>query len=46
MKCQIPFSGKNKTNISICQLLKVLPGVLGVNLKQLYKLVKHTKITG
>ena len=25
MKCQILFSGKNKKNISICRLLKILP---------------------
>ena len=31
MKCQIPFSGKNKKNISKCHLLKILPRVLRVN---------------
>ena len=29
-KCQILFSGKNKKNISICHLLKVLPGMIMV----------------
>ena len=28
MKCQNLFSGKNKKNISICRLLKILPIVL------------------
>ena len=28
MKCHIPFSGKNKKNISKCPLLKILPRVL------------------
>ena len=27
MKCQILFSGKNKKNISVCRLLKILPRV-------------------
>ena len=27
MKCQILFSGKNKKNISLCRLLKILPSV-------------------
>ena len=31
MKWQITFSGKNKKNISICCLLKILPRVLNVN---------------
>ena len=30
MKCQILFSGKNKINISICHLLKILPRVLNI----------------
>ena len=30
MKCQILFSGKNKKNIAICHLLKILPGVLSI----------------
>ena len=30
MKCQILFSGKNKKNISICHLLKILPRVLSI----------------
>ena len=33
MKCQILFFGKNKKNIAICLLLKILPRVLSVNLK-------------
>ena len=32
MKCQILFSEKNKKNISVCHLLKILPRVLSVNL--------------
>ena len=32
MKCQIPFSGKNKKNISKCRLLKILPRVLRVKM--------------
>ena len=32
MKCQIPFSGKNKKNISVCCLPKILARVLIVNL--------------
>ena len=32
IKCQILFSGKNKKNISICCLLKILPKVLRVKL--------------
>ena len=32
MKCQILFSGKNKKNISICCLLKILPRVLGIKI--------------
>ena len=32
MKYQILFSGKNKKNISKCRLLKILPGILSVNL--------------
>ena len=31
MKCQNLFSGKNKKNISVCCLLKILPRVLSVN---------------
>ena len=31
MKCQNLFSGKNKKNISICHLLKILPSMLSVN---------------
>ena len=31
MKCQILFYGKNKKNISIFRLLKVLPRVLSIN---------------
>ena len=30
MNCQILFFGKNKKNISICRLLKILPKVLSV----------------
>ena len=30
MKCPNLFYGKNKTNISICRLLKILLGVLSV----------------
>ena len=30
MKCLNLFSGKNKENISICHLLKILPGELSV----------------
>ena len=33
MKCQILFSGKNKKNISKCRLLKILPRVLSVKVK-------------
>ena len=33
MKCHILFSGKNKKNISVCFLLKILPEVLRVNEK-------------
>ena len=32
MKCQIPFSAKNKKNITTCILLKILSRVLSVNL--------------
>ena len=32
MKCQNLFSGKNKKNISICYLLKILPRVLSIKL--------------
>ena len=28
MKCQTPFSGKNKTNISEWRLLEILPSIL------------------
>ena len=31
MKCRILFSGKNKKNVSICLLLKILSRVLRVN---------------
>ena len=31
MKCQNPFSGKNKKNISNCCLLKFLPSKLSIN---------------
>ena len=31
MKCQIPFPGNDKKNISKCCLLKILPTVLSVN---------------
>ena len=31
MKCQNLFSGKNKKNITICHLLKILPTELSVN---------------
>ena len=30
MKCQILFPGKNKKNISMCHLMKILPRVLSV----------------
>ena len=30
MKCLILFSGKNKKNILMCSLLKILPRVLSV----------------
>ena len=30
MKCQIPFSEKNKKHISKCRLLEILPRVLSV----------------
>ena len=30
MKCQILFSGKNKKNISVCCLLKILSSMLTV----------------
>ena len=30
MKCQNLFSGKNKTKITVCRLLKILPRVLSV----------------
>ena len=30
MKCHNLVSGKNKKNISICHLLKILPGALSV----------------
>ena len=33
MKCQNPFSWKNKKNISICHLLKILPRVLNVKMQ-------------
>ena len=31
MKCQNQFSEKNKKNISMCKLLKILPKVLSVS---------------
>ena len=31
MKCQILFCGKNKKNISICGLLKILLRMLSIN---------------
>ena len=34
MKCHIPFSGKNKKNISKCRLLKFFPRMLGVKKKR------------
>ena len=34
MKCSIMFPGKNKKNISMCCLLKILPRVLGVKKKK------------
>ena len=34
MKCQILFSGKTEKTISICCLLKSLPGVLSVKGKR------------
>ena len=34
MKCQNLFSEKNKTNISVCCLLKIFPRVLSVNQRQ------------
>ena len=37
MKCLLLFFGKNKKNISICHLLKILPRVLSIKtLKILY----------
>ena len=39
MKCQILFSGKNKTNISKCRLLKILPRVLSVNLFSMARVI-------
>ena len=30
MKCQTPFSWKNKKNVSMCRLLKLLPNMLSV----------------
>ena len=36
MKCQNLFSRKNKKNIPICRLLKILLRVLSVNLEVLF----------
>ena len=32
MNSKIPFSGKNRSTISICRLLKYLPSMLSVNI--------------
>ena len=37
MKCQNLFSGKNKKNISICRLLKILPEVLSIKSSRQWK---------
>ena len=39
MKCQILFPGKNKNNISICRLLKILPSVLSVQIMDINWLI-------
>ena len=33
VKCQILFSGKNKKNISLCPMLKIVPKVLTTRLE-------------
>ena len=33
IKCLILFSGKNRKNISFCHLVKILPSILSVNIK-------------
>ena len=43
MNSKILFSGKNKKNISICRLLKILPRVLSVNMSGLEHIVSYTE---
>ena len=44
MKCQNLFSAKNKKNISICCLLKILPIVLSVNVS--LNSLSHVMVSG
>ena len=44
MKCQNQFSGKNKKNISICHLLKILYRVLSINQKVNLPILTREKI--
>ena len=39
MECQNLFSGKNKKNILMCRLLKILPSVLHVSVNLLHIIV-------
>ena len=39
MKCQSLFSGKNKKNISVCSLLKILPSAEHKKVNFMYILV-------
>ena len=34
LKCQNLFPGKNKKNVTICHLLKILPTVLGISIEE------------
>ena len=43
MKCQNWFSGKNKKNISVYPLLKILPRVLSVNSVDLLTWIKKVR---
>ena len=45
MKCQILFSGENKTNISLCRLLKILSSVLSVNADYPYHYLSQRHIS-
>ena len=47
MKCQNLFSGRNKKNISVCRLRKILSRVLSVKSQfYVYSRLKHFLLNG